>query len=164
MSHEPRARFTYIAAPLASLVWLLASCSGDGGDPRDDRFCENALKSANSLDALDWLKTPAPGAIWLIGRGRDDSMAFAHELEIKGAKRIVAVAVRTVPGPPPAPETPGAGAESYQTADGLVVELPEDPSKRLAIFRLYAKQARDGGYEPRSDSNQKYVFIPSRKP
>jgi len=138
-------------AAVAAALGCLASCSGDVPDPHDDQSCEAALGDPDSRDLFAWLNHHSAGPKRLIGGTTEDALAFAHELERHGARRITAARVRDV-----------KGAEPFQTAEGVVVELPADPGRRLALFQTYAKVARGAGLAPRADAGQKYLFFPSK--
>ncbi|GAC1464382.1 MAG: hypothetical protein NVSMB9_02990 [Isosphaeraceae bacterium] len=130
----------------------LASCGKEPLDPFDQPSCESALNDPESIDAIDWLKTPSRHLKQVAGTSTSESLAFAETLAARGARRIVAVRVRVVSESPP-----------LQHAEGLIIELPDEPGLRLALFRLYAQQTRAAGFSPRADTGQKYLFIASRQ-
>lgn len=144
--HSPRAAALAIGLAAA----LLASC-GDVPDPHDDAQCLAALNDPESVNAFDWFKDPYGGPKMLGGWSTDEGLAFAHQLEGKGARRVVAVGIHRVTQPD----------HPHQYADALVVELPDDARQRLALFRLYAKLVRKDGVAPRADDGQKYLLLPS---
>jgi hypothetical protein len=153
MSWRPRIRPKPAVALAVLAIGGLSSCGLeiDSPDPHDDASCEAAFNDPDSADAFEWLKKPFTGPKRVVGKTTDDGLAYAHELESRGAKRITAVRVRTVAGPEP-----------VQTAEGLVVEMPVDPVRRLALFKMYGRLARDAGLAPRADTGQKYLFFPSK--
>ena len=127
--------------------WFL-SCGDDQEFPFDDATCETALKGEDAVAADEWLKDPYGGEKRIGGWSTDLGLAFYHELEARGAVRIVAVGVSKRPGREPSEE-----------AIGLVVQLPDDPAKRRALFELHARQVRGAGYKPRADRGQKYLLF-----
>lgn len=145
-------RLVALALTAGSLA-ALGSCGSDRPlDEYDDAICERALNADGSIDALVWFKDPYGGPKRLGEWSTDQGLAFAHALEALGAKWIVVVGVRKIEGPEP-----------FESAEGLVVALPEDAHRRRALFRLYAKQVRSEGYAPQTDTGQKYLFLPWEK-
>jgi hypothetical protein len=132
----------------ASLV-SSASCGGDLPDPHDDASCVRELNDPDNADAIEWLKAPSAHPKRLGNLTADQGLAFASRLEALGARRIVAVL-----------RSKAKGASSPEGAVGLVVQLPDDPRNRLAVFRLYSQQIRTVDYAPRPDTGQKYLYIP----
>jgi hypothetical protein len=138
-----------LAAALAvtSLV-ALASCGNEELGRFDDAFCKSALEDPESVDAFEWFKDPHGGQKRLGDWSTDEGLAFAHQLEARGAKRVVAVGIRRDPGP-----------QGDHHADGLVVVLPDDFIRRRSLFELYARMVRSRGFEPQADREQKYVYV-----
>jgi hypothetical protein len=143
-------------APLAALVLAatavgaLPSCNADPPpNAHDDHYCEKLIRDPANIDAFAWFKDPFGGAKRLGSWSTEEGLAFAHRLEAHGAVRIVAVGVHRVEGP-----------EAYETASALIVELPQEPSKRLELFKLYAKQVRSAGLAPQADNGQRYLYLP----
>lgn len=137
----------------AVFAFVFSSCGpGDTLDAFDDASCQAALNAPDSLDAFDWFKNPAGGLKRLGSLSTDQGLALAHELEKRGASRVVAAHVRSVPTPEP-----------HQLAAGLVIALPDDPIKRHSLFQLYAQQLRASGIVPRADSEQKYLFLAAKR-
>jgi hypothetical protein len=148
----PRTRPGLAAAALlgisaVALGWL-ASCGDDPEFPFDDAACETALKGENAVAADAWLKDPYGGEKHLGSWSTDQGLALYHELEARGAERVVAVGVSKRPGREPA-----------QEAVGLVAQLPDDPLKRRRLFEMHARQVRSAGYRPRADKGQRYLLF-----
>lgn len=135
---------------LAIAAVALASC-GEVPDAHDDARCLAAINDPESINAFEWFKGPYGGPKIVGGWSTDEGLAFAHQLEAKGAKRVVAVGIHRVTQPD----------HPHQSADALVVELPDDPRQRLALFKLYAMMVRRDGVIPLGDDGQKYVYLPS---
>jgi hypothetical protein len=125
----------------------LASCGSERPLPLDDSSCKRALDDPESVEALEWLKTP-PGPNRLGGLSTDEGLALAYRLQEVGAPRVVAVKPRKL-----------STTEPGLTADGLAVELPADPVRRRRLFEVYAKQVRAAGYAPRADEGQGCLYI-----
>ena len=139
-----------LAAGLA--IATLASCGGLPLTANDDAFCERAIHQPGSVEVFAWLKDPHGGRKRFGEWSTDEGLAFAHELDARGVKAMTAVGIRKFPG-----------AEPFEDASGLVVELPDELPKRLSVFKLYAAQVRREGYEPQADTGQKYLFLPWEK-
>lgn len=137
------------AVALAAVA--LGSCATDLPEPHDDAACLAALSDPDSEDAIEWFKRPFPGSKRVVGHTTDDGLAFATELQARGAMAITVVRPRTLAGP-----------GSIQTADGLVVELPDDPRPRFSLFSLAQTQFREAGFQAKADTGQKYLFIPTK--
>ena len=145
--NRPRLAAAALVGLSALALWSLASCGDDPLFPFDDAACETALKGSDAVAADTWLKDPYGGEKHLGAWSTDQGLAFFHELEARGAERVVAVRVVTRPGKEPS-----------QEAHGLVVQLPDDLRKRRRLFELHAEQVRSAGYRPRADTGQKYLF------
>jgi hypothetical protein len=126
----------------------LASCGNEELGRFDDAFCKSALEDPESVDAFAWFKDPDGGQKRLGDWTTDQGVAFAHQLESRGAKRVVAVGIRR-----------DAGPQGDQHAAGLVVALPDDFLARRSLFELYARMVRSRGFEPQADRDQKYVYV-----
>ena len=137
---------TKIPATMLATTTLLASCGGDGRLPPDRTACDKALRDAEAVDALEWLKTP-PGDNRLGRLSTDAGLALVYTLSMRGAGRLVVVGARRRAGAP------------GEDVKGLAFTLPTDPTQRRAVFDLYAKQVRAEGYLPRADEGQDCLFI-----
>lgn len=144
--NRPRLAAAAVVGLSAIALGSLASCGDDPPFPFDDATCEVALKGPDAVVADTWLKDPYGGEKHLGSWSTDQGLAFYHELEARGAARVVAVGVVTRP------------KERSQEALGLVVQLPDDLMKRRRLFELHAEQVRSAGYRPRADTGQKYLF------
>ena len=148
---------------LAMLVLALALWSTVGSwstgplDTMDDPKCEALLNDPESVDAIEWLKTPTEQPRRVGSMTVDEALGLAYKLQELGATRITAnrldPIVRSSEGNP---EKTSTGQESR----GVVLQLPENPAQRLALFHLYAKLVSNAGQTPRADVGQKYLFVP----
>jgi hypothetical protein len=139
---------------LVAVDWFfLVSDDLASSDSFDDAFCEKLVKDPESVDVLDWLKDPFGGPKRLGALSTDEGLAFAHQLIGFDPKRILVANVHTVKAPDP-----------YQYAEGLVVELPDDRAKRRGLFERAARVVRSNGYRPQADRDQRFLYLPCRKP
>ncbi len=126
---------------LASLALIWPGCA-EPTDSTDDALCVRLIQGPDSFPAVEWLKTPSaipkqPGGLSTV-----DALALVSRLEEAGAVRSTAVGVRE------------------SDSSGIVIQLPDDPSKRLAVFRLCDKLARVGGLAGQRDIGQRYLHVP----
>ncbi|MCA1685236.1 MAG: hypothetical protein LC745_04500 [Planctomycetia bacterium] len=147
---RPAPRAVKAAALALATLGLLASCGDNPSDPFDDAACERLIKDAGGVDAFDWLKAPSATPKRVGDMAVEDALALAYELEARGAERIVAVST--------APKSPDRNPDLE--SEGVVIRLPDDPRKRLALFRLYADQIRGYSFQPRADTGQRYLVVP----
>lgn len=129
----------------------MSSCGGEPTDPIDDAECATMLNDPDNADALDWLKAPSPVPRRAGRLSVDEALALVHKYDSRGAVRLIAF--NNVKLGPPAVKKP------YLYSHGLLIQLPDDPARRYAVFTLYAEQVRDNGFAPRADTGQKYLFV-----
>ena len=140
-----------MAKPLFGLavVLVVSACSGRSAlAPWHDVDCVRALQGSDHAPAVEWLKDPFGGPKTLGRLSAEEALALVDALDTRGAKRIEAVRVEKRQGPEPS-----------QSSPGLVVEVPDEPARRKAIFQLYAKVVRESGYEPRKDEGQQFLYV-----
>ncbi len=133
------------------LVLIPPSCANDDVDPIDDAACEKLLKERESVDAIDWLKTPSASSKIHCAMSDEQALAIAVKLQELGATSLLAFVDE--PGKTQSPNP------KPMTDEGMVVRLPSDAKRRAAIFQLYAKQTRSVGYAPQADTGQSSLFI-----
>jgi hypothetical protein len=156
---SPKLRLVLLASVLAvglvAVPYALLVSTDDlaSSDSFDDAYCEKLTRDPENVDVLEWLKDPFGGQKRMGSLSTDEGLSFVHQLVAYDPKRILAVNVHTVKVPEP-----------YQYTEGLVVELPEDRSKRRGLFERYARFVRNAGYRPQPDQDQKFLFLPCRKP
>lgn len=126
---------------LASLALTWPSCA-EPTDSSDDALCLRLIQVPDSFEAVEWLKTPSATPKQPGGLSTVDALALVSRLDQAGAVRSTAVGIRE------------------SDSSGIVVELPADPSKRLAVFRLCDKLARVGGLAGQRDLGQRYLHVP----
>lgn len=121
-------------------------CSDEGLERYDDTFCRAALKEPGTAEAMEWLRISSNEPKHLGAMSVDESLAFVHRLDAAGARRVMVV---------------GLGPQAKPSDLALVIELPNDPRQRLAVFELYAKTARLEGFKPPADLGQAYLYLPT---
>ena len=52
-----------------------------------------------------------------------------------------------------------AADEVYENTGHLVVELPDERKRRVAVFRLQAAEAKRQGYDPTPDDGQGLLYV-----
>ena len=132
------------AAEKAMLPLERAKCLLESAEDEPDEGTRTSMVGEAKVAFDNFLATSANHP-----RASEASLALAYELQSRGALKVVA-ALSTDPATTP-----------WVDARGLVVQLPADPKKRLAVFNLYAKQVRLYGFTPRADTGQKFLFIPA---
>lgn len=142
----------------AFVLWFTVGSWSTGSiDRMDDPMCEALLNDPESVDAIEWLKTPSRRPHRVGTMTVDEALGLAYKLQELGATRITTdrldQRVRSREGNPNRPST-------EQESRGLVFHLPENPAQRLALFHLYAKLVSNAGKTPRADVGQKYLFVP----
>jgi hypothetical protein len=136
---------------IAPVLWLtLVSWTASPIDTMDDPKCEAILNDPESVDAIEWLKTPTAQPRIVGSMAVDDALALAYKLQQSGASRITADRKAHDP----------ATAPTREESRGIVIQIPEGPQQRLELFRLYAKLLRNAGVTPNADNGQKYLFVP----
>jgi hypothetical protein len=131
-----------LAAGLLALPLVaLASCD-DPTDPTTDATCGELRNDPRTADVFEWLAAPSGAPKDLGGMTADQALALARKFEARGARRLLAV------------------GNTATRSRGLLIELPDDPTARLAIFQLYADQVRNRGLAPQTDHGQKYLLVP----
>ena len=112
----------------------------------DDTSCRAALKEPGTAEAMEWLRISSNEPKHLGAMSVDESLAFVHRLDEAGAKRVMVV---------------GLGPRSKPSDLALVIELPSDPRRRLAVFEFYAKAVRREGFKPPADLGQAFLYLPT---
>lgn len=134
---------------LFAAVALVAgsSCANEAPDHFTDADGERIVGDPRSEDALEWLKAPTANSKLSGAMSDEQALALAYKFQQNGAVRMV---------------VPSDDQKTTRPNDrpGMIVELPADPAKRSALFRLYAKQVRNSGYAPQADRDQKYLYVP----
>ncbi|MFO0910205.1 MAG: hypothetical protein U0794_17990 [Isosphaeraceae bacterium] len=150
---EAATRPCLVGLTLLALTLSQIGCGDEPVFPFDDAACKASLTRSDAVDAFAWFKDPYGGEKRLGDWSTDQGLAFAHQLEILGAKRVVAVGVHEVPGTPPS-----------RAALGLVAELPDDLVHRKKLFERHASQVRSIGYRPRPDTGQRFLLFSWQSP
>src|SRR4051794_649454 len=96
----PELRIPGKLALAAALLIPLSGCA-EPTFTADDDTCRSALASADAVDAFEWLSQPSGGERRLGVLSTDEGLAFAHELQARGANAVTVFGVVKRPGPPP---------------------------------------------------------------
>lgn len=116
-------------------------------DPRlaadRDAFCGNLMSRGERADAVEWIKSPKHT---LGESSHRASQTLVSRLLAQGCARIFACEIHSYPD--------GAANTGH-----LVVELPQEPGRRAALFRTLARLARKLGYARDHDDGQRYAYI-----
>ena len=138
-----------VAIGLAAVLLLPLAACADPTFPADDAACLKALDSPDAVDAFEWLAHPSGGEKHLGDLSTDQGLAFAHELQARGARSVRAFGIGKRQGLPPS-----------ESAEGLVVTLPDDVAGRRRLFQAQDLQLRARGFHARADEGQKYLMFP----
>lgn len=104
-------------------------------------------------EALAWIRGNGQEAPLAGNRfDREDALAFVEQLYAAGAARVVVAAscIR---------DDAAERALGGPYADGLKVELPDDPGKRRALFEISNREAEDEGFDPEPDEGQRVLVL-----
>lgn len=110
----------------------------------------------NAAEALTWLQETNDLEARTISGGDgsdsawfgDEALSIVREIYEAGAVCVTAVQI----------DGRVEGAE-HQDTSTLIVELPDEAAKRARLFAWEAGFARGTGWEPSSDTGQKYLLI-----
>lgn len=120
-----------------------------------DANWEREIHSPDSAEASSWLQAPDDVLRTISGGDGSDSalsgdeaLQFVQHLYQLGAARVTAIHV--------------AGFEEQneqQDTDSLIVELPQEPVLRKALFEWKAAFDAEGGWDAEPDEGQKYMLV-----
>ncbi len=107
----------------------------------------------NSHEARTWLKNNKNPHAFVKNRFKDKKAAleFINKFYQNGAVELIIDHIKK--------EEWRIKKEGGPYADTLVIELPADFQKRTEIFKLYSKEAKNGGYEPENDEGQDIIIL-----
>jgi hypothetical protein len=119
----------------------------------EDKLVRRLLEHRTAVEALWWLRQ-TDGVIRTLGAfgSPEASLAFVNTLYEAGALQVVATKINPDP-----PDTPGSASPSENTSH-IVIKLPDDTTRRRAVFRLQGDVARRLGFEQTRDSGQAYLY------
>lgn len=100
----------------------------------------------DKYEALAWLtEAPDPSKRSLAEWTNRESVRRIRELYARGAREIWAVAFdRNLP---------------YESIHTLIIALPDDPSRRAAVFATADNLIQLQGYDPEPDHGQQHLYI-----
>jgi hypothetical protein len=119
-----------------------------------DEDIDEILATTPCSEARAWLADAEPGTRLVSGTMNDDyeleaARILVEELYRLGAKEVTAVRIEQVPRPEGVP---------LEIADGLIVQLPEDPDQRRAVL-LYEAETLEEADNPREDRGQSRLLL-----
>ena len=131
---------------------ILSSLLASTGCPKDSHETQAETvapsESAQTAIALDWLRSNKNKSALATNRFGPTSAAieFVEQLFSAGATQVFVVA-RFI-------EPERIAAEGGPYADELIVQLPDNPEQRAALFRIIAKETESEGFDPPQDTGQ----------
>lgn len=139
-----------IAAIITIVVmkpFLFPATPEPGSGKEADSFCSDLLAKKNHKEARQWLNEAIKSDIRTIGeQNSSGSRKIVERLYNMGAVNVEAVDIDKVAG-------------YGETTNVLIVQLPDDPAKRMKLFSYEAKISSANGFDPTSDDGQKYMFL-----
>jgi len=110
---------------------------------RLDAFCAELMRRGVTRDAVAWILSPQHTLGELSHRA---SRGLISRLAAQGCSAIMACQIDL--------DERGLGNTGH-----LVVELPQEPRKRVTVLRTLARLARARGYDCDLDDGQRYVYV-----
>lgn len=116
---------------------------------KHDALIARLLSDPQKREALSWLRQSGPDDQRTVGgcKANDESIQFIQEIYRLGASEILAVNIH--------PNPRGGG----QYAGKLVVQLPQEPELRMALFEWCKGQGDSLGFTPDPDRGEAYLFL-----
>lgn len=122
-----------------------------------DARLETQTQWHRSVEALSWLQEAPQGVrSFSGGPGDSDPQYAANEKALKlveglyerGAIKVTAIGVSGY-----------LENDKYQDTDKLIIELPQEPTKRKQLFNWANAHGRKRGYGPTPDANQRFLLV-----
>jgi hypothetical protein len=136
-----------IACAVAVLAYFIPSHAEPGTGLHADKTCRKLFAEGENREALSWLQESKPGNIRTIGeQSPEDSLRIVQSLYNSGAVKVHALKI-------------DREADFGETTNVVCVELPGVSSARQKLFKIEAKIASSGGFDPVSDDGQTYLFL-----
>lgn len=112
------------------------------------RFVASLLRSRRKAEALRWLSGSSQSRRRALGefRGTKPSMELVEKLQNLGARKVIAVDIKT-------------GPTGSQRTEKLILELPTEAPARAAIFKWCKKQGCKIGYSPEQDAGEDHLYL-----
>jgi hypothetical protein len=112
------------------------------------RFVASLLRSRRKAEALNWLSGSSPSQRRSLGkfRGAKPSVKLVEKLNSLGARKVIAVDIKTQP-------------TGSQRTEKLILELPTETPARTAIFRWCKRQGGKVGYSPEQDGGETHLYL-----
>jgi hypothetical protein len=106
------------------------------------------LRSRLKGEALRWLSGSEATKRRSLGdfRGAKSSVQLVNELYEAGAKKVIAVEIKTTPS-------------GSQRTEKLILELPSETGKRASVFKWCKRHRSQIGYSPEQDGGEQCMYI-----
>ena len=128
-------------------AYLMHSRAQPGEGLGADQLCRKLLSEKENREALAWVKESRSGDIRTLGeQSPEESFAIIKNLYDSGAVKAQVVQIERVSG-------------YGETSNIVCVELPAAPRSRQGLFKVEAKIASSGGFDPVPDEGQNYLFL-----
>jgi hypothetical protein len=125
--------------------------AGGAGRPDADQMDREfvaQLMSGRTSEASAWLRDPRGAGMRTLGEmDPDASIALVDQLYGLGAGEVLAV------------EIEDGGAAGAETANHLLVRLPQDAKARARLFEVENQYAEDEGFDGETDRGQEFLYI-----
>jgi hypothetical protein len=136
-----------ISCCVVVFTYFVPSRAEPGTGLRADATCRKLLAEGGNREALGWLQESKLGNIRTIGeQDPEESLRIVQSLYNSGAVTVRAVKIDREAG-------------YGETTNIICVELPVASSARQKLFKIEAKTASNGGFDPVSDDGQTYLFL-----
>ena len=129
------------------IVCALFTATGCPKQPNSTQANAEA-DAAKTFVAINWLRSNKNTSAFATNRFGPTSAAidFVENLLASGATQVFVVARFDEPE--------RIAAEGGPYADQLIIQLPSDPKKRAALFRIIATETESEGFDPPQDTGQ----------
>lgn len=113
----------------------------------EEGFVSELLASKDIQEALSWLtESNVPERSLGEAQEREASIALVKSLYQLGAKKVWVFDIDDY-------------GDEGQNSGKLIIELPDDPTKRLRLFKKCGDIANSLGYDAEIDTNQEAIFL-----
>ncbi|MFW6154173.1 MAG: toxin-antitoxin system YwqK family antitoxin [Planctomycetota bacterium] len=112
-----------------------------------DTVCLRLLEDPDAQEALSWLTEPdAPFRSLGEGTEQDESIQLVERLYTLGAVRVTVIEI-------------DGGPNEEQNSGKLIIELPDEQTRRDSVMHVCDDIASDLGFDPETDTGQRYRFL-----
>lgn len=123
--------------------------NSESHESEHEQLIQRLLSDPAKMEAMDWLKNARPDESRTVGacETSQQSIEFVQQIYALGTLEILAVNIHPHPN--------GAGERTGK----LVVNLPQNPEQRSAIFEWCRHQGDSLGFTPESDQGERHLFL-----